>query len=114
MCRSQCKNFDDIGRQYRAVDDTVEYRAGDSAEFTCIDGFHVSGELHDVRTVTKVCQDNGMFASETRPCDLTPCTENDKWDITPIEGDFRTDDSGDVDPAEKIYFTCANDSMVII
>lgn len=58
-CRSQCKNFDIGKKQYSPLNTTLEYRAGDDAEFVCPVGFHVEGMAFTVTSVTKKCLTNG-------------------------------------------------------
>ena len=87
-------------------------RTGDVHEFDCPEGFFVEGPDETITSVVKQCQYNGNFDSETRKCELIPCTDADISEITPTEGDFVTTAVGPLKPADSIYFTCADENKV--
>ncbi len=51
LCRQRCKNFY-VGRlDFRAVDESIEVRAGDVAEFSCKNGYYIEGSDPPVSSI---------------------------------------------------------------
>ena len=111
-CLAQCSNFYIGNKQYTAENTTDVIRTGDTYEFFCPDGFYVEGMTETDISVIKPCLYTGLFEFETKTCVLIPCNDADILAITPPEGDFETTASGEIMPADPIYFTCVAPNTV--
>ena len=60
--------------------------------------------------VYKECQPDGTFLDQIEKCKPIPCTHADIEEVTPIEGDFITEATGDYPVNGEIYFRCEDSS----
>eukprot|EP00095_Tigriopus_kingsejongensis_P004369 maker-scaffold57_size444674-snap-gene-2.14 protein:Tk04369 transcript:maker-scaffold57_size444674-snap-gene-2.14-mRNA-1 annotation:"helicase conserved c-terminal domain containing protein" len=112
-CLSQCTYLFNGNKQYKARvgnDSAVVIRAGETLPFDCPFGLYVETMAYDVATVDGLCQSDGKFRIESRKCFLVPCTQEDINSIPPPDnaGALVTTTSGEIMPAESIYFKCSD------
>ena len=111
-CRAVCDHYYIGNTQYKWVNDSSVVRTGDTALFTCPDGFYVESNTHDVSTVEKNCTWEGEFETESAKCLLIPCTMDKITEITPVEGDFEPVLPTEKHPAESLEFQCTEPDKV--
>ena len=111
-CREICNNFY-VGRvDFKAVNESVEVRAGDIAEFTCNEGYFIDGTDHFNRTIISQCRDDGTFTPTISKCTPIPCTDEDITFVTPLNGIFMTDAEDEISFGESITFECTDEDKV--
>ncbi len=64
------------------------------------------------RRVQKVCQPDGTFLDQIDKCKPIPCTQADIEEVTPVEGDFVTEVTGESPVNGEIYFRCSDVTKV--
>ncbi|XP_059094470.1 uncharacterized protein LOC131889396 isoform X2 [Tigriopus californicus] len=112
-CLSQCKTLFIGNKQYapRVQNGTTPViRAGETLPFDCPNGMYVENMAYNVSSVDGNCQADGKFQIETRKCFLIPCTQEDIDDVPPGDnnGDMVTTATGEIMPAESIFFKCSD------
>ena len=111
-CRRKCSSFY-IGRSdFTVVNDSIEYRAGDFAEFACDEGYFIEGSDYANRSVIQMCQDSGLFQFTKARCAPIPCLDEDISAVTPVNGLFVTSDEGEIPVDETLTFLCTDEAKV--
>ena len=111
-CRRKCSSFY-IGRSdFTVVNDSIEFRAGDFAEFACDEGYFIEGSDYANRSVIQMCQDSGLFQFTKARCAPIPCLDEDISAVTPVNGLFVTSDEGEIPIDETLTFLCTDEAKV--